>query len=65
MPNAAVAKVLNQWYDPIHEEFAARTAWSALNAFTEIAKEWKSPDTKIKRTMRWHTLLAQELGCAV
>ena len=65
MPNAAVTKVLGQWYDPAYDEFKPRNAWSVLNAFTEVAKEWKAPDMKARRTMRFHTLLAQELGCAV
>lgn len=65
LPGSAVTKVLGHWYDPEFEAFMPRTAWSCLNAFTEVAKEWKSPDAKAKRTMRIHTLLAQELGIAV
>lgn len=30
--------IADEWYDPRHEEFLPRTAWSLMNAFTEILK---------------------------
>jgi len=65
IPNRTVPSILQQWYQPAHDVFRARTAWSALNAVTEVAKSWKNPTTKTDRTMRFHTLLAQELSIAV
>ena len=33
-----IPRVIEQWDHPNHEEFAPRTAWSLLNAFTEVQK---------------------------
>lgn len=35
---AGAPKVLAAWRRPPHEEFTPRTAWSLVNAFTEVAK---------------------------
>ena len=37
--NRTLPKVINEYRKPRHEEFEPRTAWSLLNAFTEILKE--------------------------
>lgn len=34
----ALPKVLQQWREPIHEEFKPRTMWSLWNAYTEVYK---------------------------
>jgi hypothetical protein len=31
-------KVIEAWEGPVHAEFSPRTAWSLLNAFSEVAK---------------------------
>lgn len=41
-PNKA-ANVISEWHAPSHDEFAARNAWSLLNAMTETNKYLKSP----------------------
>lgn len=38
MPANKVGKLLEQWYEPDHDVFKARTVWSGFNAFTEVAK---------------------------
>jgi len=35
---AKLPKVLREWEAPRHKEFTLRTAWSLLNAFTEVQK---------------------------
>ena len=37
-PASKIPRVIGEWDDPQHEEFAPRTAWSLLNAFTEVNK---------------------------
>ena len=34
-----IVQVADEWYEPQHDEFKPRTAWSLLNAFTEVHKE--------------------------
>jgi len=37
-PASRLPKILEAWDDPKHQEFEPRTAWSLLNAFTEVLK---------------------------
>ena len=38
IPASRIPKVLNEWREPSHLEFAPRNAWSLFNAFTEVLK---------------------------
>ena len=49
-------KLLNEWRSSEHEEFHARTAWSAFNAYTEVMKG-SSQETLSVRTQKLHNLL--------
>jgi hypothetical protein len=37
-----ILPILHEFERPRHEEFAERTHWSLLNAFTEIAKKYRA-----------------------
>jgi len=56
MANSHVPKVLEEWRDPTHEDFAVRTAWSLFNSFTQVLKG-KNPMNLTPRTTRLHGLL--------
>lgn len=56
IPNAGISKVLKEWRDSEHEEFAPRTAWSLENSFTEVMKG-ANPVDLTRRSMRLHGLL--------
>ena len=53
-------KVIEAWEEPRHEEFTPRTAWSLLNAFTEVQKE-ASPRLQMEGSLRLSSLFRQEL----
>ena len=38
IPNARIKDVVEQWHDPVHEDFQPRTGWSLFNGFTEVLK---------------------------
>src|SRR5437870_10609715 len=38
VPASRLPKVIEAWEEPKHEEFAPRTAWSLVTAFTEVQK---------------------------
>lgn len=38
IPNAKIKDIVEQWHEPLHPEFEARTGWSLFNGFTEILK---------------------------
>jgi hypothetical protein len=40
IPSCDILEVLNEFNHPRHEEFAAPTRWSFLNAFTEVSKKY-------------------------
>jgi len=53
IPSSRIVKVLEQWRDPNHPEFAkdGNTAWRLYNAFTEVMKQtavMSLPQTSIK-----------------
>lgn len=54
--NTYVPKVLSEWREPSHEEFAPRTAWSLFNGYTEVLKA-VSPLDLSRRTIRLHGLM--------
>jgi len=43
IPSQDILQVLDEFRKPRHEEFKARTRWSLLNAFTEVAKKYSAP----------------------
>ena len=52
-------KLLNEWRSSEHDEFHARNAWSAFNAYTEVMKG-SSQETLSLRTQKLHNLLYSE-----
>ncbi len=60
MANSYLPRVLQEWREPRHEEFAPRNLWSLQNAFTEVFKG--RVDLLPERTMRLHQLLDREAG---
>jgi len=56
-----VSKVLDEWYNPRHEEFEPRNAWSAFNCFTEVTKGIQLNEQS-KRTQSLHQLFDQATG---
>tara|TARA_R100000808_G_scaffold25075_2_gene61377 strand:+ start:2496 stop:3281 length:786 start_codon:yes stop_codon:yes gene_type:complete len=44
IPSDKIGKVLNEWRIPRHEEFEPRNMWSFNNCYTEVFKEYKSPE---------------------
>ncbi|MGJ8653017.1 MAG: DUF932 domain-containing protein [Opitutaceae bacterium] len=55
MANSYVPKVLQEWRQPRHKEFAPRNMWSLQNAFTEVFKG--RIDLLPERSMRLHGVL--------
>jgi hypothetical protein len=61
IPNARIRDVVEQWHEPVHEEFMPRTGWSLFNGFTEILKRY--PVEQIPtRTQVLHGLLDSACG---
>lgn len=56
MATSYIAKVLEEWRSPQHEEFKARNVWSLMNAYTEVFKSTNIFDLS-GRTRRLHGLL--------
>lgn len=56
MANSYIAKVLHEWRDSEHEEFAPRTAWSLFNAYTQVFKQ-TNPLDLTQRSVRLHGLM--------
>jgi hypothetical protein len=59
-----VAKVVDEWRQPAHEDFAPRNVWSLFNDFTEVLKG-TAPQAAVKRTMTLHGLLDAHCQLAV
>jgi hypothetical protein len=55
MANSYIPKILSEWREPSHEEFAPRNLWSLHNAYTEVFKGNVSALTA--RTTRLHQLM--------
>ncbi len=60
LPASRLPKVLEAWEEPRHPEFAARTAWSLFNAFTEVAKA-SGPRAQMEGSLRLSSLFRREL----
>ena len=60
LPASRLPKVIEAWEEPLHEEFAPRTAWSLFNAFTEVTKE-VSPRAQIESSLLLTRLFQAEL----
>src|SRR5262249_61967181 len=52
-------KVLHEWRNPTHEDFAVRTAWSLFNAVTAAMRDYavSQPHSFAVQTMRLNGLL--------
>lgn len=40
IPSCHIVPVVEQYINPLHEEFAAKTKWSFYNCFNEVAKQY-------------------------
>jgi hypothetical protein len=58
--------VIRQWRNPSHPEFQERTAWSLLNAFTEVLKDrqHQQPARAAHETITLQKLLDGTYGTA-
>ncbi len=61
LPPSQIPQVLEQWRNPRHDAFEARTVWSLFNSFTEVLKA-SSLDALPKRTEALHGLLDSYVG---
>lgn len=61
LPASQLPRVVAAWEKPKHPEFVPRTAWSLLNAFTEVTKS-RSPRVQIDGTLRLTRMFREELG---
>lgn len=59
IPSVAIAKVIDEYESPSHEEFEPRTLWSLMNATTEVLK---SHGDIQPRTQRMHSVLDSEIA---
>lgn len=53
--------IFTEYHEPRHADFQPRTAWSLLNAFTEVLRDMqeKNPNELVKRTMRLQAMLTR------
>lgn len=63
LPSSRLPKVIEAWEHPHHPEFAARTAWSLFNAFTEVQKT-ASPRLQMEGSLRLSAVFRRELELA-
>jgi Domain of unknown function (DUF932) len=56
-----LGSIFAEYHEPRHQEFQARTAWSLLNAFTEVLRnlQERNPNELARRTMRLQAMLTQ------
>ena len=59
VPASWLPKVLSAWEEPRHVEFAPRTAWSLMNAFTEILKG-QGPRAQMEGSLRLTQVFREE-----
>lgn len=54
--------IFQEYHQPRHADFQPRTAWSLLNAFTEILRDLQvsNPNELARRTMRLQAMLTQD-----
>jgi hypothetical protein len=63
VPATRLPVIAGHWREPKHEEFKPRTAWSLMNAFTEVEKDRAS--TVFNRTIDLNALFRERLGIEV
>ena len=63
--SSQVEKIVNEWYEPSHEDFNERNVWSLFNAVTEVAKGKANPHTMLKRSQRLHGVCDLAAGIAL
>jgi hypothetical protein len=61
LPASRLPQVMRAWEKPRYPEFAPRTAWSLLNAFTEVTKS-RSPRAQIEGTLRLTRMFREKLS---
>jgi hypothetical protein len=61
VPASHLPQVMRAWEKPRYPEFAPRTAWSLLNAFTEVTKS-RSPRAQIEGTLRLIRMFREKLS---
>ena len=59
-----VPALLQEWRHPRHEEFAARTAWSLFNGYTQVMKGLSLNELSV-RTQRLHGLFDTQAGVII
>lgn len=59
IPSTAIAKVVEEFENPRHDEFRSWTLWSLMNATTETLKNYSDIQ---KRTQRLHGVFDTEVG---
>lgn len=64
IPANKVLDVTKEWYEPSHDEFKDRTAWSLFNAYTEVLKPYQL-DGKTKRTQNLYGMMDSHIGLGV
>ncbi len=57
----ALPRLIGEWREPSHDDFAPRTAWSLFNAYTEILKGIQLGDMA-RRTQTLHGLMDNLVG---
>ena len=57
MPWSYLKDVQGEYFEPRHEEFKPRNAWSLYNAFTEVVKQ-RGPDDQVRTFRGLNALLA-------
>jgi len=60
-PASRLPKILEAWYEPKHQSFEPRTAWSLFNAFTEVLKAGP-PRQQMEGSLRLTSLFRRELA---
>jgi hypothetical protein len=58
MPWRLAPEVVKEYYEPKHEDFKPRNAWSLYNAFTEVLKQ-RSPGDQLKTFRTLNKVLVQ------
>lgn len=59
IPSTAIAKVIEEYESPSHEEFLQTNLWSLMNATTEVIKSFGNIQP---RTQRMHAVLDAEIA---
>jgi hypothetical protein len=58
MPWHFAPDVIKEYYEPKHDDFKPRNAWSLYNAFTEVVKQ-RSPGDQLKTFRTLNKVLVQ------